>query len=275
MLTLCTLKTFLAKHSGATECISLISLLPLHAFNKFQANYITWKRLQTFPRFKIVLINFCFKITSMQPSLPWFSWEMSQKTRKLELSLSFFFLPALEWWIFHKCIIIITFSKLFAAFLITEQLLIKGNYQTALPHSNNLDFALLFCLVSQPSLFLHTEKGIKKRTFCTTILFLILWEEVGKGTSPFSHLQVGFKEWRRTVINNMILLADRNVSPHQILAQGQELTNDTGSVGGNKISRQQNWTSWRKSLSAPSDPPGNPEGGQILILWACLSIFYN
>lgn len=100
----------------------------------------------------------------------------------------FFFLLALEWWIFHKCIIIITFSKLFAAFLITEQLLIKGNYQTALPHSNNLVFALLFCLVSQPSLFLYTEKGTKKRTFCTTILFLILWEEVEKGTSPFSHL---------------------------------------------------------------------------------------
>lgn len=87
----CTLKTFLAKHSGATECISLILLLSLHAFNKFQANYITWKRLQTFSRFKIVLINFCFKITSVQPFLPWFSWEMSQKTRKLELSL--FFLP--------------------------------------------------------------------------------------------------------------------------------------------------------------------------------------
>lgn len=187
MLTLCTLKTFLAKHSGATECISLISLLSLHAFNKFQANYITWKRLQTLPRFKTVLINFCFKITSMQPSLPWFSWEMSQKTRKLELSLSLlFFLPALEWWIFHKCIIIITFSKLFAAFLITEQLLIKGNYQTALPHSNNLVFALLFCLVSQPSLFLHTEKGTKKRTFCTTILFLNPPRGGRKGREPIS-----------------------------------------------------------------------------------------
>lgn len=140
MLTLCTPKTFLAKHSGATECISLISLLSLHAFNKFQANYITRKRLQTFSCFKIVLINFCFKITSMQPFLPWFSWEMSQKTRKLELS---FFFPALEWRIFHKCIIIITFSKLFAALLITEQLLIEENYQTALPHLNNL--VALFC----------------------------------------------------------------------------------------------------------------------------------
>jgi len=91
MLTFCTLKTVLAKHLGATECISLTSLLSLHAFNKFQANYITRKRLQTLSHFRIVLINFCFKITSMQPFLPCFSWEMSQKTRKLELS--FFFLP--------------------------------------------------------------------------------------------------------------------------------------------------------------------------------------
>lgn len=30
----------------------------------------------------------------------------------------------------------------------------------------------------------------------------------------------------------MILLADRNVLSHKILAQGQELTNEIGSVGG-------------------------------------------
>lgn len=30
----------------------------------------------------------------------------------------------------------------------------------------------------------------------------------------------------------MILLADRNVSPHKILAQGQELTDEIGNVGG-------------------------------------------
>lgn len=140
MLTLCTLKTFLAKHSGATECISLISLLPLHAFNKFQANYITRKRFQTFSRFKIVLIHFGCRTTICNL----FCLDFPGKClRRTENGNCLFLLPALQWKIFHKCIILITFSKLFAVLLITEAPLITENYQTALPHSNHL--ALLFC----------------------------------------------------------------------------------------------------------------------------------
>lgn len=90
----------------------------------------------------------------------------------LSPSLSLFFLPALEWWIFHKCIIIITFSKLFAAFLITEQLLIKGNYQTALPHSNNL----VFCSFVLPGVttFLmpsHRERHQEKNILYNNSIF--------------------------------------------------------------------------------------------------------
>lgn len=200
MLTLCTLKTFLAKHSGATECISLISVLPLHAFNKFQANYVTWKRLRTFSRFKVVF-NFCFKITNTQPFLSRFPCETARKTGKL------------EWRIFHKRIIIITFSKLFAALLITEQLLIKANYQAALPHSNNL--VLLFCSAwchNLPHSFMKGKAPRKehlvrrfyfnsseRRTKRAKVLFFI-------GNSALR---------RRAIINNLILLADRNMSPHK------------------------------------------------------------
>ena len=97
--------------------------------------------------------------------------------RRPENGSAFFFFPALEWRIFHKCIIIITFSKLFAALLITEQLLIKENYQTALPHSNNL--VSLFCSAWCHNLpYSFTErKAPRKEHLVTTILFLIIGKE--------------------------------------------------------------------------------------------------
>lgn len=180
MLTLCLLKTFLAKHSGATECISLISLLPLHAFNKFQANYITWKRLQTFSRFKIVLINFCFKTTICNL----FCLDFPEKClRRAENGNCLFFLPALQWRILHKCIILITFSKLFAVLLITEEL-IKENYQTALPHSNHL--VSLFCSAgchNLPYSFIQ-RKAPRKEQLYNNFVFKH-WKRKKRARAPF------------------------------------------------------------------------------------------
>lgn len=95
----------------------------------------------------------------------------------------FFFLPALQWRILHKCIILITFSKLFAVLLITEEL-IKENYQTALPHSNHL--VSLFCSAgchNLPYSFIQ-RKAPRKEQLYNNFVFKH-WKRKKRARAPF------------------------------------------------------------------------------------------